>query len=145
MEKEPVQLLERNFGLAEQRRNIWLVTATGVITENDVAAHSFWAHVARHLRPCDEIIVWHESNEWRMHLVVLNVDKAGASVRVIASNDWREISSGALDGGDVMAIRWRGPHAQYGVVRKDTGEVVKDGFPTKEMALEFLRDTSLAA
>ncbi len=145
MEKEPLQLLERYFGLAEQRRNIWLATADGYATEEDVTNHAFWAHITRLIRPSDEIIVIPANNEWRMHLYVIRVDKVGADVAVLSKHDFREIAKEALDGGDVMAIRWRGPHAQYGVVRKDTGEVVKDGFPSKEMALEFLRDTSLAA
>lgn len=145
MAKEPRQLLERNFGLAEQRRNIWLATAYGDADESEVTSHQFWAHIARLIRPSDEIIVIPESNEWRMHLYVIRVDKAGADVAVLSKHDFREVAKEALDGGDVMTIRWRGPHAQYGVVRKDTGEVVKDGFASKESALEFLRDTSMAA
>ena len=145
MEKEPLQLLERNFGLAEHRRNIWLATAAGVVTEDDVLKHGFWAHVARQLQPCDEIIVIHESNEWRMHLSVLGVDKAGAQVGVIIANDWREIAKEALDASDVFTVRFRGPYDRYCVVRKDNGEVIKKGFQDKPAALEFLRDTSLAA
>lgn len=145
MAKEPAQLLERNFGLAEQRRNIWLATASGVITEADVLEHSFWAHVARHLQPCDEIIVMHESNEWRLHLAVLSVDKVGASVGVIIANNWREVAKDALDVSDAFSVRWRGPYDRFGVVRKDTGEVIKAGFQTKEAALDFLRETSMAA
>lgn len=145
MENEPVKLLERNFGLAEQRRNIWLATAGGVVTEDDVLTHDFWAHVAMKLQPCDEIIVLHESNEWRVHLSVLSVDKAGAAVGVIMANDWREVAKDALDASDVFTVRFRGPYDRYCVVRKDNGEVIKKGFQTKEAALEFLRDTSMAA
>ena len=145
MEKEPLQLLERNFGLAEQRRNIWLATANGAMTEDDVLAHGFWAHISRHIQPCDEIIVIHESNEWRMWLNVLSVGKTGANVGVLLRSDWREIAGEALDSGDSFTVRWRGPYDRYGVVRKETGEVIKAGFQTKEAALEFLRDTAVAA
>lgn len=145
MEKEPLQLLERHFGLAETRRNIWLATATGAVTEDDVLEHGFWVHVVRNIQPCDEIIVVPESNEWRMHLHVISVDKTGASVGVLLRSDWREIARDALDVGDAFAVRWRGPYDRYGVVRKESGEVIKAGFQTKEAALEFLRDTSMAA
>ena len=145
MEKEPLQLLERHFGLAETRRNIWLVTATGTMTEDDVLAHAFWAHVSNKLQPCDEIIVFHESNEWRLELCVRSADRTGANVEVLVRSDWREVSKGEHDDGDSFAVRWRGPYDRYGVVRKENGEVIKAGFQTKEAALEFLRDTSMAA
>ena len=139
------QLLERNFGLAEQRRNIWLASADGDLTEEDVTDHGYWAHVARLINPSDGIIIIPASNEWRMHLYVLSVDKVGAAVAVLSRHDFREIATDAMDAGDAFAVRWRGPYDRFGVVRKDTGEVIKAGFQTKEAALEFLRDTSMAA
>jgi hypothetical protein len=145
MEKEQRQLLERNFGLAEQRRNIWTATVYSDATLEEITSHGFWAHIARLVRPSDVIEVMPESNEWRVDLHVIGVDSAGVNVGVLSEHDWREIAKGALDNGDAMTIRWRGRFAQYGVVRKDNGEVIKDGFPSKEAALEFLRDTSMAA
>jgi hypothetical protein len=145
MEKEQRQLLERNFGLAEQRRNIWLATAYGDVTEAEITNHAFWAHISRLIRPSDEIIVIPESNEWRMHLYVIRVDKVGADVAILSKHDFREMAKEALDGSDPFTIRWRGPHRGYGVIRKETSEVIQDGFASKEAALEFMRDTSLAA
>lgn len=139
------ELLERNFGLAEVRRNIWLASAEGDVTEDDVTNHAYWAHVSRLMNPSDEIIIIPASNEWRMHLYVLSVDSVGAAVAVLAKHDFREMATEALDAGDAFTVRWRGPYDRFGVVRKDTGEVIKAGFQSKEDALAFLRDTSMAA
>lgn len=139
------QLLERNFGLAEHRRNIWTAIVYSDAADDELMSHGFWVHIAKMVRPSDIIEVMPESGEWRMDLQVLGVDSYGVKVGLLSKHDWREIANDALDTGDMLTIRWRGRFAQYGVVRKDTGEVVKDGFPSKEAALEFLRDTSMAA
>jgi hypothetical protein len=143
--KEPRTLNERYFALAETRRNVWLATVDDGVTEEDVLNHAFWSHNARHIRPSDEIIIVPVSGEWRMHLYVIRTDKLGADVALLHKHDFREMASEALDAGDALAVRWRGPHAQFGVVRKDSGQVVKDGFPTKEAAFDFIRDTAQAA
>ena len=88
MEKEQRQLLERNFGLAEQRRNTWTASVYSDATLEEITRHGFWSHIARQVRPSDVIEVVPESNEWRVDLPVLSVDSAGVNVGFLAEHDW---------------------------------------------------------
>lgn len=93
----------------------------------------YWAHVAKRLRPWDEIVVIPEDGSWRAVYFVRAVGRAEAAVAMI---ECREFGTGAeISKTDIpYYVKWGGPSVKHRVHRKDTNDVVKDGFQTAEQA-----------
>ena len=84
-------LLENRFGLAETKRNQWFATVPEGVTPEDLLRPDYWAHVARSLRPYDEIIVANDNCEWRIVLLVEDAWHNGARVTSFAGMLWLAI------------------------------------------------------
>lgn len=103
-----------------------------------ICAPTYWVHYARFLRPGDIVECFCEDGTWEAELRVMFVSPAEIKVAVRL-----HVSYGA----DVLAVsetgthevKWISPPKKFGVVRKDTGEVIKDGFYPKEKAVEFMQ------
>lgn len=139
---EPRKVLENRFKLAEHQRNIWFVTAEAGTDIEEIFVRDYWAHVARMLRPYDEILVAIDTNEW---LVKLLVHSAGPSwANVVELHRWTDLRPKALAGGEEtihgLYVQWRGPHAKFGVVRKADGQVLKDGFTDRQQAEVYMNN-----
>lgn len=138
---EQIMLSERRFDLAEQKHNRWFAGVENSVSIDDVMNPEFWGHVARNLRPCDEIVVYPDSCEWRLHLHVVSVNRQGATVAKLAYNDFTTGDVVAGEDPTGLIAKWAGPIRMWEVVRKDDGSMVKSGVPTKEAAFDYIRDT----
>lgn len=132
------------YALAEHKRNIWFVTVEAGTKKEDLLRPSFWAPMsaAGMVRPCDEVIVFPDTGEWRIVLHVVMANHSGMTVSVLSENDFvSEVESASSDpvGFDVQ---WRGPHAQFAIVNRASKQVIKDKIPSKEQAFQMIRDLS---
>lgn len=102
-------------------------------------APSFWSHVAGRLKPLDRIEIVPDGGKYYAELMVLVTDAKTARVKTLRYEVLEEVSPEDAES-DSHMIKWRGPAAKFGVVRKDDGAVLKDGFPTKEDAAAYMRE-----
>ena len=128
-------LLDSRFGLAETKRNQWFATVPETVTPEDLLEPSYWAHVARTLRPLDEIIVTIDSCSWRVVLLVEDAWHNGARVIELSRNALAATTDAENDQG--LRVQWRGPHSKFCVVRKD-GVTIKEKLPSREVAISHL-------
>lgn len=108
-------------------------------TPKDVVNPDYWTHVAKQLRPGDEIVVVAADMSWRMELLVRDVNRISARMNVISLVDFDEQPAVQLSEEDIQQIVavWRGPTHKFCAVRKD-GEVVKTGFATKADTMQWI-------
>lgn len=128
--------------LAEHKRNQWFVTVEGDVTKEELLRPGYWAPMSAggSVRPCDELIVFPDTGEWRMVFHVVMANQNGLTLALLQENSFgAEVQSAAADpvGFDVQ---WRGPHAQFAVINRATKEVVRDKIPSKEQAFQMIRD-----
>ena len=111
-----------------------------------MACPGFWAHVARGLKPQDEIVVSAEDGTWRAELVVRWVHRVAAGVSVLSYKNFAEEEAGAPpeDAESPFSIGWGGPVHKWRVVRKSDGEVMRKGFDTREQAGQWVKNHQAA-
>lgn len=141
-DKEPRKILENRLKLAEHQRNQWFVTAEAGTAIDEIFNREYWTHVARNLRPYDEIMVAVDTNDW---LVKLLVHSSGPSwANVIELHRWTDIQpkfvKGVEDTSNGLVVEWSGPHTKFRVKRKSDGHVLKDGFTDRAQAEIYLRE-----
>lgn len=117
------------------------------VTMEDMQNPSYWAHVARDLRPGHKIEVLAEDMSYWAMLIVRDVGRVEASVAPLQVVDLDGGAELAKDGDDGLEVKWRGPHAKFSVIRKDGGDILKDGFQTKDAAAQWRsnRNKNMAA
>lgn len=103
----------------------------------DILKPSFWKHVARDLKPTNEIVIYCEDMTWRAEVCVLVAGPVSANVALISHTDLSPVDESAIEG-DGLFIAWAGPYHKYRITRKGTegkgDEVVLSGFGTKQEA-----------
>jgi len=134
-------LLQRRFALAEVQRNVWFATLEANLTIEDALEPSYWRHVVQQLRPYDLVEIGNDDCSFRAQLIVADVWHAGARLVEISRVNMAGEEHEDKSVGDDLKVRWRGPHAQWCVVRSDN-VVLRSNLPDKNVALENL--TALA-
>lgn len=115
-------------------------------TLEDVLKPTYWTHVTRFLRVGHRIEILSADGSWWAMLIVRAVGTHDAVVQ-----DLQSVTLGPA--ADVTVsdapyeVKWRGPARKFGVVRIEDSEVIKDEFPVREQAEQWLKNhmKSLAA
>lgn len=107
--------------------------------KEDILAPSFWANVASKLRIGDEIKVLTEDMAWRALLIVRAVGRVEAVVQLLSYDDLGEASDVLSVADNPYLVEWGSPAVKFRVKRKDTGDVVKDMFQTREAAEQWVK------
>lgn len=108
------------------------------VTIADVLKPDYWTHVAPQLRIGYRVEVMAEDGAWWAMLLVRAVGQHEAVLQAL-----QHVTLGAeaptvdLDG-SAYEVKWAGPSAQFRIVRKSDSEVIKDKFPIREAAEEWL-------
>lgn len=128
---KPTKLL-----LAEHALVLWHHVPEFGVTFDALLERGYWAHVAKSLRVGHRIEVMAPDGAWWGNLLVRAVGPNEAAVQPL-----QFVQLGAAEtvaSADMpYEVKWRGPARQFGVVRKDDGSVVKDGFQIKEDAARW--------
>lgn len=97
----------------------------------------YWKHYTRDLKPSDIITCFCEDGSWEASYRVMFVSKAEVkiSLRWEASHEAYEPEADS----ETHEIKWVSPTNKFAVVRKDTGEVIKEGLYPKSEAYDYLR------
>jgi hypothetical protein len=133
------KLPEGSFRLANYVNNEWSIVPDDGTAFDDVLVPVYWTNVARKLKPGDLIKVHAPDGSYYAELYVRSAERLAASVVVLNKMDFGSADAAEV-GGDDLTVKWRNHKALWGVVRGSDKAVVKDNFPTRETAEEWLRD-----
>lgn len=98
-------------------------------------APDYWSHVAFQLRPGYRIEVFAEDGSYWAMLIVRAAGKVDAVVAVL---DHKTLVAEADKTPDGYDIKWRGPKAKFGILRRSDSALVQDGFALREDAENWL-------
>lgn len=149
----PVKLVPRKPALPEARmlgadfaRQAWSVDLPEGITLEQAMDPTYWAHVARKLRPGARLEVLSEDGKVDADLRVTAVRGMNVYTRVLRHGYVDETKPGSepakvetKPGDDLPRVAWGGPNHKWRVLGID-GQVVAHGYATEEAAAEKLRD-----
>lgn len=133
------KLPEAGFRLASFVNNEWSVTPDDGTPFDDMLVPVYWTNVARKFKPGDKIRVHAPDGTYYAELYVRSADRLAASVVVLNKMDFGGADVQEAPSDD-LAVKFRNHRAGWGVIRLSDKEVVKDGFTTRELADEWLRD-----
>lgn len=124
--------------LAEQVRNAWVVNAEEGTTIQDVLEPSYWAHVARELKPYDHIEVRLETGDWIAQLLVISQGLNWAKVHMLQKHDLA-MSQEAPPSSQKHEVKWRGPQHKWCVMRLIDNQALQTGME-KDEASAWMRN-----
>jgi hypothetical protein len=138
------KLPEAGFRLATYINNRWSVVPDDGTPFEDTLVPVYWTNVARKLKPGDIIEVHAPDASYFAELYVRTSSRLEASVVVLRKVEFTEVADEA-DAEDDMFVKFRNHKAGWGIIRRSDKSVMRDGFVTREMAEEWLRDKRRAA
>lgn len=92
----------------------------------------YWSHVTRFMKPGYRIEALSEDGSWWANLIVRSVGRVEAVVSVLQYEALEEARDMAA--GKEFNIRWGNPKTGFRIFRISSGEVVNEGFQTREAA-----------
>lgn len=138
LEKPKARILNpQRMALAEQLRQDWVVNAEQGTPIAEVLDASYWAHMAVHLQQFDHIEVREETGAWVAELIVKQVGRNWAAVRLIAKHDL-EVTEEMHPSDKKHEVVWRGSQHKHCVVRLADKEILQSGISSKTEAQSWL-------
>ncbi len=136
-QKRAVPMVVQNrVQAAEHGRNVWLVTAESSEHPEDFLEPEFYAHVAKDFRPMDHIEVRTDDGQYWAELLILSADRTWAKVHLL-----REVKLAAVEQASddkSYAIRYRGNHLKWSVIRLSDNSPLREGELDKASAIAWL-------
>jgi hypothetical protein len=135
-QKEGRQLDPQRIGLAEHRRQDWVVNADEGTKPDEVLAGAYWSHFASNFEQFDRIEVREETGAWVSELIVLESARNWAKVRQLQlyELDKRTDVSAAPK---AHKVEWKGPQRKHVVIRIADSEAIHEGFSSKAEAEQW--------
>lgn len=143
-EKSARTLTEARIGLAEERRQDWVVNAEEGTTMAQVMDPQYWAHVSARMQPFDRIDVRLETGEWMAELLVITTGRNWAQVHMLALHELVERTE-VMPVAAKHQVVWKGPQRKHVVVRLSDQQPVQEGFSTKNEAQAWVTEHEKAA
>lgn len=128
--------------LAEHKRNVWFVTVEGDVTKDELLRPSYWAPMSASgkVRPCDEIIVFPDTGEWRLVFHVVMANQNGLTLALLQENEFADAAQSVEADAIGFKVKWNGPNGQWAVINRANNEAVREKIPSKEQAFQMIRD-----
>lgn len=123
--------------LAEQKRAEHVAYPLAGTTLEQILKPDYWMHVARDLKMFDHIEAIVEDGSAYYELLVVSVGRTEARVAVLNKVDLSSVPQGLLSESE-YSIGWGGPHAKHRIKRGN--EVIKDGFESRDLAEQWLKN-----
>lgn len=103
----------------------------------DVLRDDFWSLVGYKLKPGDLIEVHAEDGSYFAELYVRAAGRNWAKVALLRKIELEPVSV-AL-GSPEFEAAWKGPHRKFSAVRISDNQIIKDGFETREQAVDYIK------
>lgn len=128
-EKKARQVSPQRVGLAEHRRQDYVVDAEEGTDVSELLDPAYWAHVSAGFQQFDRVEVRMETGEWIAELVVLQSGRNWAQMFLLAKHDL--VKSAVPIPASKYRVEWKGPARKHVVIRSLDSQVLQEGFPTK--------------
>jgi hypothetical protein len=136
--KREVSLLPSRMKNAEFARNTWSVQLEQGYTLQDCCQPKFWAHVAISLKPLDRIDVFAEDRTFYAELLVLNSDRAWATVHVLSFHDLTKATTNlAKDVRGDYQVTFKGPKG-WCVIRSADNAMIQEKLHSEDDGWQWL-------
>lgn len=134
-------VLDGDIGLAESRRQDWVITVPPNVSIDDVQDSDFWAHVASKFQSLDKLEVRWEDHSQIANLRVLWAQHGVAKVKLI---NVEELDSSVIDAGSLEGskydIKWKGPVLKWSIIRKSDSHLIESSFTDKGVAMARIQE-----
>ncbi len=134
-------VLDGDIGLAESKRQDWVVTVPPNVSVKEVEDSDFWAHVASKFQSLDKLEVRWEDHSQIANLRVLWMQHGVAKVKLI---NIEELDNSVIDAdsleGSKFEIKWKGPVLKWCIIRKSDSHKIEDGFTDKGVATARIQE-----
>ena len=128
---KPVAMPER-FGLAEHKRNDWVLEVPVSVSLEQAMESSYYAHIAAQMEPLDNVQLCAEDGSWVADLVVQFCERNYARV-VLKTLTKLEPTRDAPASSVEHRVEWKGPALRWCVIRNSDNKIIKDGLRSKEL------------
>lgn len=122
-----------DFGLAAHSFREFNVNVPASMSNEELVNPNAWQNVINQCRPGDEIRVRADDDSFTARLYVAHVAGTESRLRLIYKAQFEELDIEELDANAPYFIRLQGPK-KFCIIKRDTGEVIKDMIPTKKDA-----------
>lgn len=134
----PVIMPDR-VGLAESKRQDWVVDVPIAHTLQHCLDPSYWAHVAAQMEPLDHIELRAEDGSWIAYLVVRFCERSYA--RVVLDREVKLDGELAAPAESVKhRVEWKGTQLKHCVIRNSDDKILQQGIRSKPEADRWLID-----
>lgn len=145
--KPDPQISAARMKLAEQARNVWVLTVEEKLTRAQVTHPDFFAQVAASWRPYDRVEVRCDDGTFFAEFLVLEAARTYARVHVLA---WEDLTTKdveqtqsvnkakARDALKAYRVESKGPHLLWCVIRNSDGAVLRDKETSQKTAQTWL-------
>lgn len=136
-----VSLTESRFRDASFWRNVFASNPEEGTTLDDMKAESYWAHVAKFLRPWDKIEVRAENGSFYAEFIVRDSGRNWAKVELVFSHTFGTGGVEQRTPADPEYVsKYAGPHAKWRVTRKSDNATMRDGFAQQGDADQWIKE-----
>jgi hypothetical protein len=142
--EETKKFAERNFGLAEFKRNVWHLTLEENETFEDALNSANWSNLVSKIvghdksrGPGDLIQVWKPDTGAFGEMIIREVGPGYARADFIRANEPKTIK---LDDSNPFITKWNVGKKMHEVLRRADNAVMAGGFQSKAKAFEWIAD-----
>lgn len=135
--KQSPILMPDRMGLAEHKRQDWVVEIPVGLTLEDVMQPGYWAHVAAQMDPLDTVQCRWEDGSLIAWFVVKFCERNYATLvldRKLELGQEREVPQQTMK----HKVEWKGPVLRFCVIRMSDQQVIHEGEREKQAAYNWM-------
>lgn len=103
----------------------------------DVLKDAYWSLVGYKFKPGDLVEVHAEDGSYFAELYVRAAGRNWAKMALLRKIDLEPVA--VAIGSPEFEATWKGPHRKFSVVRLSDNQIIKDGYETREQAIEYIK------
>jgi len=103
----------------------------------DILKDSYWSLVAVKFKPGDLVEIHAEDGSYFAELYVRAAGRNWAKMALLRKVDLEPVAAAMVS--PEFEAAWKGPHRKFSVVRLSDNQIIKDGFETREQALDYIK------
>jgi len=134
-------IIQGRFQLEAEASNRWRVNVPMGTHPDELMNESYWQHIARQLRPGDEIRAMPDNMAWELTLHVIGAGKLYAHVVKKTFFDLAPLEQ-PIPLPSIYRVIFQGSHHKWAVIRED--KPLKDGFDTEGLARRYAQNHEAA-
>jgi len=112
---------------------------SGELSGEDLENRHLWTHVAKRMSSGDHVWARADDGSFLVHLYVLYIQGSDVKMKVLEGYELDKIDLNEMEDNSEYFIQLKGP-LKFCIVKRETGENVKTGIPTRLVAERELAD-----